>query len=79
MASPAVATSCSTRTKRVRILLDQAALAAQPIGARAQCGEANTEELRPAVVQFRALLDGHLGVTAVTDPVTPLMKTGART
>jgi hypothetical protein len=44
-----------------------------------QCGEADTEELRLAVVQDRALSDEHLGVTTVIDPVTPVMKLVART
>jgi len=48
------------------------------MAARDQCGEADTEELRPAV-QFLALFDGHLGATTVTDPVTPGMEMVART
>jgi len=81
MTSPLSAPVCSTRTNEVRILLDQMkqALAAQPIAACAQCGGADTEELRPAVVQFRALFNERLGVTTVTDPVMHVMKMVART
>jgi len=44
-----------------------------------QWGEADTGELRPPVVQFRAPFDEHLGVTTATDQVTPVMNMVART
>ena len=53
--------------------------AAQLIVARDQRGEADTEELRKAVVHFRALFDELLGVTTATDQVTPATKMVAQT
>ncbi len=53
--------------------------AAQLIVARNQRGEADTEELRKAVVHFRALFDELLGLTTATDQVTPATKMVAQT
>jgi hypothetical protein len=48
--------------------------AAQLIVVRDQRGEADTEELRKAVVHFRALFDELLGLAPATDQVTPATK-----
>ena len=51
--------------------------AAQVIVSRDQRGQADTEELRKAVVHFRALFDELLGVATVADPARPVTKMAA--
>ena len=66
------------QNQRGCIQLDQVRQA-QPITACDQGGEADTEEIRPPVVQLRASFGEHLGVTTVTDQATTVMKMVART